>query len=145
MCVSLCLIVPDIPVFVLHCVTHGFEASFTSGRSRRILHTAVPQRRALLCLLLPLCLPSPKPRFYFTITFRSFIARILSHLCEFRALTRRRPCAAALFKRLSTQSDGRGPSRALLQRFPYGRRGERVVFPPARFIGPILMSLGVAD
>lgn len=33
----------------------------------------------------------------------------------------------------------------LLQCFPYGRRGERVGFPRARFIGPILMSLGVAD
>lgn len=34
---------------------------------------------------------------------------------------------------------------ALLQCFPYGQRGENVGFPRARFIGHILMSLGVAD
>lgn len=138
---SSCLIVPDIPVFVLHCLTRLWSVVYYRPLSP-FLHTAVPQRRAPLCLLLHSLSPLFQAPLLFHYHLSLFYCQdILSPV----RIPRYRPCAAALFKRPSTQVCGGGPLRPLLQHFPYGRRGERVVFPPARFIGPILMSLGVAD
>ncbi len=137
-----CLSHPDIPVFVLYCLTLSFEAAFTSVRSRGFYTQLFLKGDELLCLVLR----SPSPLFGAPLIFQYHLSVFYFHdtLSPVRMpwSIRRRPCAT-MFQLAFL----RWPSIAntLLQCFPYGRRGERVGFPRARFIGPILMSLGVAD
>ncbi len=133
-----CLSHPDIPVFVLYCLTLSFEAAFTSVRSRGFYTQLFLKGDELLCLVLR----SPSPLFGAPLIFQYHLSVFYFHdtLSPVRMpwLIRCRPCAT-MFQLAFL----RWPSIAntLLQCFPYGRRGESGL-PSSEIYWPHIDVLG---